>query len=765
MGVAWLALFYIRTGLVGGATPSLSCYRLFSQWHQLIKIKSEQTGDAIAKAQQSTSYSSTFSIVLPQVLPSSPSPEPGVVNTAITSTPPRSQTPPTPQPYLANLRPLFPPAPFTPAHPVFLHLSAFALQQSQELRTAAEEYVQRVVKEKSAEVERAENELRRQVEMLWKIYRGGVGRVERERNQTRSRSITGNRDIETRPQNGSMVSPGQSTPVAIRDFVPMQSPPPRSPVVASIPRISSLSASLVPVAFHHPRATSLDSRTTLAEPILEDGEQPRTPSVKRLSLSSASSQTGSSLASSSSITIRVKPDAGNIVEPFRRNMDQSRDTAASYRYFTNLEADMARAGRAKPKEEPKKPTAPRPVVDVNATTKEVGPTTSTVDANAPNSNGHNRDGSSQSDAEAKTGVASPSPLSPKGKRKVTFNVQPAVVTIKREVNAEKAEEALTNRDTGEMIFDLEDEGSERSFSETVSRPILPLLETAPTRAPRNRVSRPSINSGLPESLSALRPASLPVPSQMRPPRSQNGSDTSSQSMRISQALSKPPSEKKVKTEVPEPPEDPRETEILKLVAANTPSHRGAWKRDSKAWQTFVRRQDEKLDGLTSTLIPEEGDDDITVGLSVKDDSDEETDSDELNGGRYPPAFIGSLPMSINPKLPPKQALSLASYQPQTCIPDRSDVPAPPGISNHRAGVPSSAILRKAAYAERDRGRSMDPGALDFAAEEDEEDIEDSDDEDSQVEHTETGERGRKRALKILQARSELPAAGMWRSLA
>ena len=79
------------------------------------------------------------------------------------------------------------------------------------------------------------------------------------------------------------------------------------------------------------------------------------------------------------------------------------------------------------------------------------------------------------------------------------------------------------------------------------------------------------------------------------------------------------------------------------------------------------------------------------------------------------------------------------------------------------GAINSTALRKAAYAERDRSRSFDPGALDF--EEIDEEDGGSDDNVSTVSPPEIGERGRKRALKILQARSELPEAGMWRSLA
>lgn len=72
---------------------------------------------------------------------------------------------------------------------------------------------------------------------------------------------------------------------------------------------------------------------------------------------------------------------------------------------------------------------------------------------------------------------------------------------------------------------------------------------------------------------------------------------------------------------------------------------------------------------------------------------------------------------------------------------------------------TSASYRKASYAARDRSRSLDPGPLDFEAVDDDESP-DGDDGD-----TGSLSRGRRRALKILQARSELPAEGMWRSLA
>ncbi len=65
-------------------------------------------------------------------------------------------------------------------------------------------------------------------------------------------------------------------------------------------------------------------------------------------------------------------------------------------------------------------------------------------------------------------------------------------------------------------------------------------------------------------------------------------------------------------------------------------------------------------------------------------------------------------------------------------------------------------MRRASYAERDRRRSLDPGALDFTTEDD--DVDDEDEELSKPE-AEVGPRSLQRALKILQKRSEIPGDG------
>lgn len=87
------------------------------------------------------------------------------------------------------------------------------------------------------------------------------------------------------------------------------------------------------------------------------------------------------------------------------------------------------------------------------------------------------------------------------------------------------------------------------------------------------------------------------------------------------------------------------------------------------------------------------------------------------------------------------------------------VPAFPDSRRHT----TSAIQRRASYAERDRSRAIDPGALDFIPGEDSEG--DESDEVPSKANVADEERGRQRALKILEARSKIPEASMWMSLA
>ena len=65
--------------------------------------------------------------------------------------------------------------------------------------------------------------------------------------------------------------------------------------------------------------------------------------------------------------------------------------------------------------------------------------------------------------------------------------------------------------------------------------------------------------------------------------------------------------------------DQQEEEILKLVAAHTPSHRGAWKRNSKAWKTLMNRH--YIRDAHGVLVAEENEDDSERTPNDIDDSD------------------------------------------------------------------------------------------------------------------------------------------------
>jgi hypothetical protein len=59
-----------------------------------------------------------------------------------------------------------------------------------------------------------------------------------------------------------------------------------------------------------------------------------------------------------------------------------------------------------------------------------------------------------------------------------------------------------------------------------------------------------------------------------------------------------------------------DAELLRLVAADTPSHRGAWAPNSRAWQTFTRRQDSR-EAVERTRIPEEREEPAEINSAVQ----------------------------------------------------------------------------------------------------------------------------------------------------
>ncbi|KAJ7693831.1 hypothetical protein B0H17DRAFT_1058404 [Mycena rosella] len=675
------------------------------------------TGDAITRAEASPQYSALFSLAIP-----------------IAASPPASAQPEiedAPQvAYLAHLPPLFLPPPFTPAHPVFLHLASLAKAESDAQRSAVETHIAEVLRAKSAQLAHTEARLRWQVETVWLKYREGFQSLEPVDTSSLA-SPRSPRSPAPRAASGSTGTPASptitGTPVAVvGGFVPLPVAPTRNIRPAAV---SSLSASLAESGMHHPRARAPSS-------------PPRPAST--LSSSSVTLSAGSATLAGSPRAHPHAPAPG-----FERNPDEALNTAASYRFFQDLEADMARSKREQQMRESEK-QAPHAGVAASSSAAaaplrdaeppRAGP--STVNGNRKNAEKNGREGIAAAGAHADENAedVGESSVRDKGKGKprkvVTFQSQPAVVTIKREVNAEIDEEARLARNDGEeMIFDLEegkghDEG-EGAVMTFVEQPV------QPRRVPQPRRQKVATDStGLPQSFSMLRPTSLPVPSTVVPPRRGAAPPEDDAPKEHADA------EEEAEEEQPEEEEyDSRDVEILKLVAADTPSHRGAWKKGSSEWQTLVGRHE-----------PEDDEDDYEASPPRS--------PPHLNGSSQA-GMPGSMPIAIRPLARPHASLSLASYRPSTMPPAPAEPePAPP------TPVSSSAV-RRAVYAERDLQRAMDPGALDFAVDDSETIAEEEEDGGVVVPvSTSAGEvRGRRRASQILRARNELPDSGMWRSLA
>lgn len=334
---------------------------------------------------------------------------------SISSEPSTSEAPP--PAYLSHMRPLFLPPPFTSSHPIFVHLAALATKESEALRAAAEQRISDFVKAEIAGVEVKEKELRRQTETLWKNFRQHSNAIQQDRhhpvNHTRSPSR-----VKDLPVNG-LISPTQiSASVTIRSFVPQPVSP--APVVSStsLPRVSALSASLATSGFHHPRETQGESL----------------PATRRNGSNYSSSSTLSTPRSVSSTLVPSEPhgDGPNVLQ-FKRNINDAINTQASFRYFLNLDEDMARYKRQQ--EEASQKQRGTEMAKVNQT---AGPS---QDNGNPSPNGATRSGEVKAvDPMSPTAGGSTKPESEtassrgrdKGKRKVTFDAQPAVVTIAEE---------------------------------------------------------------------------------------------------------------------------------------------------------------------------------------------------------------------------------------------------------------------------------------------------------------------------------------------
>ncbi|KIP07675.1 hypothetical protein PHLGIDRAFT_127453 [Phlebiopsis gigantea 11061_1 CR5-6] len=708
------------------------------------------TGNSVTDAESSPQYSKIFGILLPVAEVST--------NTADQAqtflSPPQSvrpSSPTLPESILPHLSELFPPPPFTPTHPVFVHLSSLATAESEKLRASAEEHLRKVLQEKISEVQAAETKLKQDVERIWDNFKHVVQKLE-------GGDVTLPR-IGLRTRRSSSRGRGPTASVRVIDFVPTPSPPARQTSRAAAPAHSALSASL---------ATS-----TLQNAMWQRGRS-RSPGASNRSPARTIRPDSPSTASSKTLGMPINGEA-EIREAHRRNMDESVDMATSFKYMMDIGAHIEAA---------RIPPAVQEEADEDEAQADVpSPSTSAVPRGRSPRAGKSAikkakpNGDVDAVKEAGSPVRNGTDNSPpketttptKGKRKVTFDVKPDVAIISTapskpssskgdvpegtSIRIVSAPSAVLTHASAAEVFDMEGEmlGDELETPGPVaaSQPDLPVQEPIRLARRPNRF-RHSSGSGLPTSLSSLRPASLPAPSAMRRVVAIDSIDDRARAQNVRDAVlaSLPEADSKRRDvdedvrefseEADDEPTDVRETEILRLVAASMPSHRSAWKKDGAAWRTFVNRQKAQ-----TRTIPEEDESSAAEGSAYYDEStdssgpDEETRADNWADD----AGLGkSLPIPIGP---------LGSR--------RVNGQAKQGATMDKV---SAAAMRRASYAERDRMRMVDPGALDFDVDDEEDEPPNFTEDDTQV-----GGKSMQLALNILQKHSEIPGAGMWRSLA
>jgi len=186
--------------------------------------------------------------------------------------------------------------------------------------------------------------------------------------------------------------------------------------------------------FHHPRERGTQNPSS----------SPQLPVVSSLPETNKSPST----ASSTTMTNYIKADdANDILEPFKRDMSDSKDLATSL-LVLNLEAEMERRRRPnRPEAVPQSSAqgAQQPdttAAEVKQSNEDTTKAIDCVDVDLAQSPQPNPD---QSASETET----TSPKAKKGKRKVTFDVQADVVTIKRDVTKEKEANQINARVNGQ----------------------------------------------------------------------------------------------------------------------------------------------------------------------------------------------------------------------------------------------------------------------------------------------------------------------------
>jgi hypothetical protein len=302
--------------------------------------------------------------------------------------------------HLPAPRSLLSPPPFTPSHPIFLHLASVANQESQNLRATAEQRITDFVKAEITVVEAREQKLKHQVEVLWMMYRDHLNTLQEGPS----------------PNVVSPVYMNNSPLVTIRDFIPVPIPTP-----SSVPRTSALSASMATATFHHLNANEA-----------------------RSSFKSSVHSSGSYGSGSSHILSKQSkpPVSGTNILQFARNIDDTINTQASYKYFVNLGEEVAKY----------KHNRERAEAEAGKGTQQA---LSRADPSGANINGNldhktvqetPQTPTPKEDGSAKHQETPSLRERDKGKRKVAFDVKPTV--MKTEDDGKVEEDVTVEQDSG-----------------------------------------------------------------------------------------------------------------------------------------------------------------------------------------------------------------------------------------------------------------------------------------------------------------------------
>jgi hypothetical protein len=304
-----------------------------------------------------------------------------------------------------------------------VHLASIANEESQNLRGAAEQRIADFVKAERAAIEAKEQSLRHQVEVFWTTYKDHLKTLQGEPSK---QTLNVSRSHVSHSNPGGLGAVISSSSVSIRNFDPVPISP-LSPPSSGL-RTSALSASLATSTFHHLNTNANEART-------------------HLSGYSGSTTPSTTYSKSPTLIPDAVPVANNNVLQYRRNVNDDINTQASYRYFVNLEEDMARYKRSQEE-------ALKGQQEAEAGNRAEQQTPTQAGSSSVNANGNTKHKVvsqpqiTTDDGSAKHEEIVPPKEREKGKRKVTFDVEPAVMTIKTEADGKVEEDGTTDQDSG-----------------------------------------------------------------------------------------------------------------------------------------------------------------------------------------------------------------------------------------------------------------------------------------------------------------------------